>query len=72
MKTGNFLLVLMGLTLTLGCRMPFHPSQPMSSGFAFGFSSTLRKELNCSDSDWDCLIRPKMAWPDVALEDIKT
>ena len=39
--------------------------------FPMGFSSTVRRVQNCSDSVWDCVIRPKMAWPDVVLGDIK-
>ena len=39
--------------------------------FPLGFSSTIRRARNCSDSDSDCLIKPRLAWPDVALGDIQ-
>ena len=38
----------------------------MSGSFPLGVS-TIR---NCSDSDWDCLTKSRLAWPDVALGDI--
>ena len=31
--------------------------------FTHAFSSTVRRSWNCSDSDWDCLIRPRQVWP---------
>ena len=40
--------------------------------FSLGFSSTFRRAQNCSDSDWDSLIRLKMDWRDVALGGHKT
>ena len=37
----------------------------------WGFSSTIRRAQNCSNSDWNCPITPKLALPDVDLGDIK-
>ena len=39
--------------------------------FPSGFSSTIRRTQNYSYSDWDCLIKSRLAWPDVAPGDIK-
>ena len=55
-----------GISFTLHnqCLVVFHE----------GFSSTIRRTQNCSDSHWnywDCLIWLRLAWPDIALGDIK-
>ena len=36
-----------------------------------GLSSTITKAQNCSDSNWDCHLRLRLAWPDIDLGDIK-
>ena len=33
--------------------------------FPLEFSSTVRRARNYSDSDWDCLTRLRLAWPDI-------
>ena len=37
----------------------------MSGGFSQGF---LPRARNCSESDWDCLMRQRLVWPHVDLE----
>ena len=42
----------------------------MPGGFLLGLT-IIRRAQNCSDSDWDCLIRPRLSWPEVDLWDTK-
>ena len=39
--------------------------------FHQGFSSIIRRAQNFSGSDWNCLIRLRLAWIDVDLRDMK-
>ena len=55
LQSGFYCMLHMGMSFTLeGCLLS-------------GLSSTIRRVQNCSDSGWNCLIRPMLAWPDVDL-----
>ena len=71
MVTHSPLTATMGVPLCATHGMSFTLHNQCLMVFSWGFSSTVRRARNCSNSDWDYLKSPRLAWLDVALKDIK-